>query len=57
VKQIRWEPLPPNMLDNALPDGSYFTRRGLANLGGQPFGVVATGARTMVVNFYLRNVG
>jgi hypothetical protein len=57
VQQIRWEALPPNMLDNALPDGSYFTRRGLANLGGQPFGVVATGARTMVVNVYLRNVG
>lgn len=57
VKQIRWEPLPPNMLDNALPDGSYFTRRGLANLGGQPFGVVATGARTMVMNVYLRNAG
>ena len=57
VKQIRWESLPPNMLDDALPDGSYFTRRGLANLGGQPFGVVATGARTMVVNVYLRNVG
>ena len=35
VKQIRWEALPPNMLDNALPDGSYFTRRGLANLGGR----------------------
>jgi len=57
VKQIRWEALPPNMLDNALPDGSYFTRRGLANLGGRPFGVVATGARTMVMNIYLRNVG
>jgi hypothetical protein len=57
VKQIRWEALPPKMLDDALPDGSYFTRRGLANLGGQPFGVVATGARTMVVNVYLRNVG
>lgn len=57
VEQIRWEALPPKMLDDALPDGSYFTRRGLANLGGQPFGVVATGARTMVVNVYLRNVG
>jgi hypothetical protein len=57
VKQIRWEPLPPKMLDNALHDGSYFTRRGLANLGGQPFGVVATGARTMVINVYFRNVG
>ena len=57
VKQIRWEPLPPRMLDDALPDGSYFTRRGLANPGGRPFGVVATGARTMVVNVYFRNVG
>lgn len=56
VKQIRWEPLPPKMLDDALPDGSYFTRRGLANLGGRPFGVVATGARTMVVNVYFHNV-
>lgn len=57
VKQIRWEPLPPRMLDEALPDGSYFTRRGIANLDGRPFGVVATGARTMVVNVYFRNVG
>lgn len=55
--QIRWQALPPNMLDDALPDGSYFTRRGLANLGGQPFGVVATGARTMVTHVYFRNVG
>ncbi len=57
VKQIRWQAEPPTMLDNALPDGSYFTLKGLANLGGQPFGVVATGARTMVVNVYFRNVG
>jgi hypothetical protein len=56
VKEIRWEPLPPKMLDDALPDGAYFTRRGLANLGGRPFGVVATGARTMVINVYFRNV-
>lgn len=56
VKQIRWQPLPPNMLDNALADGSYFSRKGLANVGGVPFGVVATGARTMVVNVYFRNV-
>lgn len=56
VEQIRWEPLPPRMLDDALPDGAYFTRRGLANLGGRPFGVVATGVRTMVLNVYFRNV-
>jgi len=57
VKQIRWQTEPPTMLDDALPDGSYFTLKGLANLGGRPFGVVATGARTMVVNVYFRNVG
>lgn len=56
VEQIRWQPLPPAMLDDGLPDGSYFTRKGLANLAGTPFGVVATGARTMVVNVYFRNV-
>ena len=57
VKQIRWQSGPPTMLDDALPDGSYFTLKGLANLDGRPFGVVATGARTMVVNVYFRNVG
>jgi len=57
VKQIRWQPGPLTMLDDALPDGSYFTLKGLANLGGRPFGVVATGARTMVINIYFRNVG
>jgi hypothetical protein len=57
VEDIRWEALPPNMLDDGLPDGSYFTRRGLANLDGRPVGVVATGARTMVMNVYFRNVG
>ena len=56
VKQVRWQPLPPTMLDNGLPDGNYFTRKGLANLAGTPFGVVATGARTMVINVYFRNV-
>lgn len=57
AKQVKWQALPPNMLDDGLPDGNYFTRKGLANLGGRPFGVVATGARTMVVNVYFRNVG
>ena len=56
AKQVKWQALPPTMLDEGLPDGSYFTRKGLANLGGVPFGVVATGARTMVVNVYFRNV-
>jgi len=57
VTTVRWQPLPPNMLDDGLPDGSYFTRRGIAQLDGRPVGVVATGARTMVMNLYFRNVG
>ena len=57
VTFVHWQPLPPNMLDDGLPDGSYFTRRGLAKLDGRPVGVVATGARTMVMNLYFRNVG
>ncbi len=57
VTAVRWQPLPPNMLDDGLPDGSYFTRRGLAQLDGRPVGVVTTGARTMVMNLYFRNVG
>lgn len=57
IKGVQWQPLPPNMLDDGLPDGSYFTRRGLAQLDGRPVGIVATGARTMVTNVYFRNVG
>lgn len=57
VSTVRWQPLPPNMLDDGLPDGSYFTRRGLAQIDGRPVGIVATGARTMVTNLYFRNVG
>src|ERR1700730_7025404 len=55
VKQIRWASLPPSMLDESLPDGSYFKRDGMANLGDRRVNVTATGARTMVINIYLSN--
>lgn len=54
---IRWAALPPTMLQNCLPDGGCFTRQGAAALGGRNAVVMATGARTMVGNIYVRNGG
>lgn len=54
---IRWAPLPPTALQNCLPDGGCFTRQGTATLGGRSLTVMATGARTMVLNIFLRNTG
>ncbi len=52
---IQWAPLPPTSLQNCLPDGGCFTRQGRLQIGGRNFVVVATGARTMVNNLYLRS--
>jgi len=46
---------PATMLQNCLPDGGCFARQGAATLGGRPVALVATGARTMVMNLYVRN--
>jgi hypothetical protein len=54
---IRWAALPPNALRNCAPDGSCFTRQGVATLDGRSLQVIATGARTMVFNIYFRNAG
>ncbi len=54
---IRWAPLPPTALQNCAPDGNCFARQGAATIGGRPIAVIATGARTMVFNIYLRNGG
>jgi hypothetical protein len=56
VKAIAWKPS-TNMLDDCLPDGGCFTRSGSAKIGGQPVSLLATGARTMVFNFYIKNSG
>lgn len=52
---VQWAPLPPTMLQNCLPDGGCFTRQGKATIGGRNLIVLATGARQIVSNLYLRN--
>ncbi|MGC4055480.1 MAG: hypothetical protein QM757_42180 [Paludibaculum sp.] len=52
---VQWAPLPPTALQNCLPDGGCFTRQGRAVIGGRNLVVIATGARQMVNNLYLRN--
>jgi hypothetical protein len=56
LPQLRWAPLPPKMLDNCLPDGGCFTRLGAGAIGDRKLAAVATGARTFVLNVYLRNM-
>ena len=52
---VQWAPLPPTMLQNCLPDGGCFTRTGKAVIASRNMVVMATGARTIVSNLYLRN--
>ena len=54
---IRWASLPPSSLQNCLPDGGCFARRGVATIAGRNVAIVASGARTMVMNLYFRNGG
>lgn len=57
LRGIRWAPLPPAALQNCAPDGGCFSRQGVATVGGRQLAVIATGARSMVLNVYLRNTG
>lgn len=52
IAGTRWRELPPDMLDQPTPDGDYFLRAGQAQIGGRTMTLVATGARTMVMNAY-----
>ncbi len=52
---VQWAPVPPTMLQNCLPDGGCFSRPGKAVIGGRNLVAVASGARTIVSNLYLRN--
>ena len=56
LANIKWAPLPPASLKNCLPNGDCFARQGTAVLGGRNLAVVATGARTMVMNLLFRNL-
>ncbi len=55
LPNVTWAPLPPTSLENCLPDGGCYTRQGRAAVGGRNLTVLATGARTMVLNLYFRN--
>lgn len=52
---VRWAALPPASLQNCLPDGGCFARQGAATIAGRNLALVASGARTMVLNLYIRN--
>ncbi len=54
---IRWAPLPPQSLKECLPDGGCYTRVGQASVEGRTMNFMATGARTIVSNLYMRNTG
>ena len=52
----KWAPLPATSLKNCLPNGDCSARQGTATMGGTNWAVVATGARTMVMNLLFRNL-
>lgn len=52
---VRWAALPPASLQNCLPDGGCFARQGAATIAGRSLTLMASGARTMVMNLYIRN--
>src|SRR5581483_6489629 len=52
---IKWAPLPPQSLQNCLPDGGCFARQGAARYGDHGMNVIASGARTFVTNIYFRS--
>ncbi len=56
LSNSKWAPLPPTSLKNCLPNGDCFARQGAATIGGSKLAVVATGARTMVMNLLFRNM-
>jgi hypothetical protein len=56
ISAVQWAPLPPTMLQNCLPDGGCFTRQGKAAVAGRNLVFIATGARAIVSNFYIRNM-
>lgn len=54
---VRWAPLPPSELPNCLGDAGCYARPGGTAMAGRNLAVVATGARTFVINLFVRNPG
>jgi hypothetical protein len=55
LPNTKWSQLPPTSLQNCLPNGDCYARQGSAAIGGRNLALVATGARTMVINLLFRN--
>jgi hypothetical protein len=51
----QWAPLPPIEPKNCLADGGCYVRQGKAVIAGRNLTLMATGARSIVSNLYLRN--
>lgn len=51
----QWVALPATSLKHCLPNGDCYALQGTATIGGRTLAVVATGARTMVMNLLFRN--
>jgi hypothetical protein len=54
---VTWAALPPQMLDKRTADGHFFRRNGTITVGGQPFRIMAAGARSMIFNHSFKNEG
>jgi hypothetical protein len=52
---VRWTSDGPTMTDKPSPDGNYFVRIGQGSVAGRPLQVLATGARSMVFSYYIRD--
>ena len=55
LPSIKWAPLPPTSLKSCLSNGDCYARQGTATLGGKPYTVGASGARTMVFHLFFRS--
>lgn len=55
VPGIRWTGTQRAELPRCLPHGDCFAWQGTATVGGHPMTVMATGARSMVLNLFIRN--
>ena len=55
ITLVHWTTPGPTMTDKPSPDGNYFARIGQGAVAGRPLQVAATGARSMVFSYYVRD--